>query len=95
MQPVVVEPVDVFEDRELELSARAPDAVVDQLRLERVDEALSQGVDAPMVVNYRFRVMPKPGLPHVMVTLPRGGSGRVGGSNADVDGAVDSGTPVR
>jgi hypothetical protein len=44
MQPAGVEPAEVFDDRELELGARAPDAVGDQLGLERVDEALGQGV---------------------------------------------------
>ena len=40
----VVEPADVLDDRELELGARAPDAVGDQLGLEAVDEALGHGV---------------------------------------------------
>ena len=40
----MVEPADVFDDRELELRACPPDAVGDQLGLEAVDEALGQGV---------------------------------------------------
>jgi len=40
----VVKPVDVLEDRELQLAAGLPDAVFDQLGLEGVDEALGQGV---------------------------------------------------
>jgi hypothetical protein len=41
VHPIVVEPADVFHDRELELSAGTPDAVGDQFGLEAVDEALS------------------------------------------------------
>ena len=37
-------PADPFDDREFELAARAPDAVGDQLGLERVDEALGHRV---------------------------------------------------
>jgi hypothetical protein len=37
-----LKPGDVFEDRELQLSAGLPDAVFDQLGLERVDEALGR-----------------------------------------------------
>ncbi|HEX3833687.1 MAG TPA: hypothetical protein VHW04_17040 [Solirubrobacteraceae bacterium] len=44
VQAVVVEPADVFHDGELELGAGAPHAVFDQLGLERVHEALGQGV---------------------------------------------------
>ena len=44
MQALVVEPRDVFDDRELELRAGAPDAVGDELGLEAVDEALGQRV---------------------------------------------------
>jgi hypothetical protein len=40
----VVEPAEVLHDRELELRARAPDAVGDQLGLEAVNEALGQRV---------------------------------------------------
>src|ERR687887_161808 len=38
VQPAVVEPADVFDDRELELAAGAPDAVGDQLGLEGIHE---------------------------------------------------------
>ena len=44
MQPVVVEPADVFHDGELELGSGAPHAILDQLGLERVHEALGQRV---------------------------------------------------
>ena len=44
MQAVGVEPGDVFDDRELELGAAAPDAVADQFGLEAVDEALGERV---------------------------------------------------
>jgi hypothetical protein len=44
MQAGVVEPAEVFDDRELELRARLPDTVLDQLDLERVDERLGQRV---------------------------------------------------
>ena len=40
-----VEPCDVLDDRKLELAAGLPDAVADQFGLERVDEALREGVD--------------------------------------------------
>jgi len=40
----MVEPADVFDHRQLELGARAPGAVGDQLRLEGVDEALGHRV---------------------------------------------------
>jgi hypothetical protein len=39
-----VEPGDLFDDRELELRAGAPDAVADEFGLEGVDEALGQRV---------------------------------------------------
>ena len=42
-----VEPGDVLDDRELQFAAGLLDAIVDQLGLERIDEALSEGVDAP------------------------------------------------
>jgi hypothetical protein len=48
VESVVVEPADVFDDGELELAAAAPDAVGDQLGLDRVDEALGERGDAPM-----------------------------------------------
>ena len=44
-----VVPGDVFDDRELELGACPPDPVADQLGLQGVDEALGEGVDAPIV----------------------------------------------
>jgi hypothetical protein len=44
VEAVVVEPRDVFDDRKLELGLGAPHAVGDQLGLEAVDEALSDGV---------------------------------------------------
>ena len=44
MQALVVEPADVFDDRELELCPGAPDTVADQLGLEAVDEALGRRV---------------------------------------------------
>jgi len=40
----VVEPADIFDDRELELRSGAPDAIGDQLGLERVDEGLGKRV---------------------------------------------------
>ena len=42
MEPFVVEPGGVFDDRELELAAA--DAILDQLGLEAVDEALGERV---------------------------------------------------
>ena len=48
METLVVEPGNVLDDRELELAARAPDAVTDQLGLEAVDERFRERVDAPM-----------------------------------------------
>src|SRR4051794_317251 len=44
VQAAVVEPADVFDERELELGAGAPDTVGDQLGLEGVDEALGERV---------------------------------------------------
>jgi hypothetical protein len=44
VQALVVEPRDVLEDCELELAVSRPGPVSDQLRLEAVDEALSNGV---------------------------------------------------
>jgi hypothetical protein len=44
VQAAGVKPGEVFDDRELELAASAPDAVGDQLGLDRVDEALGDGV---------------------------------------------------
>ena len=44
MQPLVVEPADVFDGRELELRARAPHAVCDQLGLVGVHEDFGHGV---------------------------------------------------
>jgi hypothetical protein len=44
VQAALVVPADPFDDRELELGAGAPHAVGDQLRLERVDEALGERV---------------------------------------------------
>jgi hypothetical protein len=44
VQPLVVEPADVFDDRELELGAGAPDAIADQLGLEGVDERFGHRV---------------------------------------------------
>ena len=44
VQPVVVEPADVFDDGQLELRACPPDTIGDQLGLEGVDEALGQRV---------------------------------------------------
>jgi hypothetical protein len=46
VQAVVVEPVHPLEHRELHLAAGSPDAIADQLGLERVDERLGEGVDA-------------------------------------------------
>jgi hypothetical protein len=40
VQPGAVEPAEVFDDSGLELVAGTPDAIGDQLGLERVDEAL-------------------------------------------------------
>jgi hypothetical protein len=44
VQAAGVEPAEVFDDRELELAAGAPDAVADQFGLERVDEALGERI---------------------------------------------------
>lgn len=44
MQPLVVEPADVLDGRELELRAGAPDAVGDQLGLVAIDERLGERV---------------------------------------------------
>jgi len=44
VQALVVEPGDVFDDGQLQLRARAPDPVGDQLGLEGVDEALGHCV---------------------------------------------------
>ena len=44
VEPLVVEPGNVFDDRELELRGRLPDAVADQLGLEAVDERLGERV---------------------------------------------------
>ena len=44
VQPVVVEPRDPLDGRELELRARLPDAIGDQLGLVGVDEAFGQRV---------------------------------------------------
>jgi hypothetical protein len=49
VEPLGVEPGDVFDDGELELRSGPPDAVTDQLGLEAVDEALGGRVDAPIV----------------------------------------------
>ena len=48
VQAARVEPAEVLDDRQLELVAAAPDAIGDQLGLDRVDEALGERVDAPM-----------------------------------------------
>jgi len=44
VQAAVVEPADVLDRRELELRPGAPDAVGDQLGLERIDERLGERV---------------------------------------------------
>src|SRR5437899_3816739 len=44
METLAVEPGNVLDDRELELAARAPDAVTDQLGLEAVDERFRERV---------------------------------------------------
>jgi hypothetical protein len=49
VQTGAVVPADVLDDGELELAARAPDAIGDQLRFEAVDERLGERVDAPIV----------------------------------------------
>jgi hypothetical protein len=49
MQPCGVVPADVLDDRELELRARPPNAIADELGLEAVDERLGERVDAPIV----------------------------------------------
>jgi hypothetical protein len=54
VQPGGVVPADVLDDGELELTARPPDAVGDQLGLEAVDERLGERVDAP-IVKYSLR----------------------------------------
>jgi hypothetical protein len=47
----VVERLDVFEHRGLQLEPRGPAAAVDELLLERREERLGDGVDAPMLVK--------------------------------------------
>jgi hypothetical protein len=42
MQPSLVEPAELLDDRELELSWGAPDAVGDQFGLEGVDDAFGE-----------------------------------------------------
>jgi hypothetical protein len=44
VQAGVVEPTDVLDDRQLELRARSPDAVGNQLGLEAVDERLGERI---------------------------------------------------
>jgi hypothetical protein len=44
VQTGAVEPADVFDDRQLELAAGAPDAVADEFGLEAVDEAFGHRV---------------------------------------------------
>ncbi len=44
VEACVVEPAEVLDDRQFELRARLPDAVGDELGLDRVDEALGQRV---------------------------------------------------
>jgi hypothetical protein len=44
VQAGVVEPADVLDDRQLELRARSPDAVGNQLGLEAVDERLGERI---------------------------------------------------
>jgi len=53
VEPRVVVPPDPPGDRDLDLCAGAPDAVCDQLRLERVDQRFGERVDAPIVVKWR------------------------------------------
>ena len=53
VQTAVVEPVDAFKDRELELGARPPDAIFDQLGLEAVDKALGH----PVRLRCRLRLI--------------------------------------
>jgi hypothetical protein len=52
VQPCAVEPAEVLDDGEFELAAGAPDTIADQLGLDRVDEGLREGVDAPIVVKW-------------------------------------------
>ncbi len=52
MEPPEVEPVDVFEGRELDLVDVAPGAVTaDELGLVQPDRALREGIDAPIDVK--------------------------------------------
>src|SRR2546430_1406964 len=51
VQPGVVEPAEVFDERKLELRAAAPDAIGDQLGLEALDERLGE----PIVVSVADR----------------------------------------
>jgi len=52
VQSPVIEPVDVFRGRDLEVVDILPGpAVADQLGLEQRVEGLGQGIDAPIVVN--------------------------------------------
>jgi len=44
VQSCVVEPAEVFDDRELELGSCSPDAVGDQFGLEAVDERFCERV---------------------------------------------------
>ena len=49
-EPVVVEPVDPFERRELEVVEAAPGAAVaDELGLVQPDDRLGERIDAPIV----------------------------------------------
>ncbi len=60
MEALGVEPGDVLDEGELELSSGAPDAVADQLGLEAVDEALGASVDASMSSRERLRPVGRP-----------------------------------
>jgi len=65
----VVEPVDPLERRELDLLRVLPRAlVVDRLGLEQADNALGQGVDAPMAVDLpQLRPVGVPAASHCSV----------------------------
>jgi hypothetical protein len=44
VQPRLVEPAEVLDDRELDLQARSPDAISDQFGLEAVEERFCERV---------------------------------------------------
>ena len=76
MQAGVVEPAEVLDDGELKLRSRLPDAITDELGLERVDEAFGQRI-VKRVADRADR------LQHLVIIqdLPEFGRGVLGGFN--------------